>query len=122
VYPVWSYTYFAMMVPVFLITDLLRYKPLISWEAAAYAATWALLIWGRSVPEMQLMQVVYGMGTASEIAYYTYIYAKVTNSFRRSLIGSQLARPFDVLTIEGSFRMNSASLLEEYSNIKVREK
>ncbi len=26
IYPVWSYSYFALLVPVFLLTDLLRYS------------------------------------------------------------------------------------------------
>ncbi len=36
-----------------------------------------LLLWGKGVRAMQVMQIVYGVATSTEIAYYTYIYAKV---------------------------------------------
>ena len=32
VYPVWPYSYFALLIPVFLLTDFLRYKPVIVFE------------------------------------------------------------------------------------------
>ncbi len=32
VYPIWPYSYFGLLVPVFLLTDLLRYKPVIIFE------------------------------------------------------------------------------------------
>ena len=35
----WSYSYFALLVPVFLLTDLVRYKPMINFEGAAGNAT-----------------------------------------------------------------------------------
>ncbi len=93
VYPVWPYSYFALLVPVFLLTDLLRYKPVINVEGAAYVGTWALLLWADGVGAMQAMQFVYGIATSTEVAYYTYIYAKVSkddykkvSSFTRSAI------------------------------------
>ena len=43
--PVWPYSYFALLIPVFLLTDMLRYKPIIIFEIGAYWTTWALLIW-----------------------------------------------------------------------------
>ena len=77
VYPVWPYAYFALLIPVFLLTDFLRYKPVIIFEGLSYIATWSLLIWGHGVPQMQAMQFTYGIATSTEVAYYTYIYAKV---------------------------------------------
>ena len=56
VYPVWPYSYFALLVPVFLLTDLLRYKLVIIFEIWAYWVTWALLIWAQGVAWMKLMQ------------------------------------------------------------------
>merc|ERR1719376_254280 len=76
VYPVWTYSYLSLLVVVFLLTDILRYKPVIVVEALAYIATWVLLIWGRGVPAMQAVEFFYGMATATEVAYYTYIYAQ----------------------------------------------
>ncbi len=77
VYPFWTYSYLIMLIPVFVLTDLLRYKPVIITESIAYIGTWILLIWGRSIQAMQCMQVVYGFATAAEVAYYAYIYAAI---------------------------------------------
>ena len=44
----------------------------------AYIGTWALLLWAKSLLAMQFMQFVYGVATSTEVAYYTYIYAKVS--------------------------------------------
>ncbi|KAF4521486.1 hypothetical protein B566_EDAN001783 [Ephemera danica] len=77
IYPVGTYSTLALLVVVFLITDLLRYKPIIIAEGFLGIAIWSLLIWAQGVPLMQLVQVLYGGFMAAEVAYYTYIYAKV---------------------------------------------
>ena len=113
VYPVWPYSYFGLLVPVFLLTDYLRYKPVIVFEGLAYIATWSLLLWADGVRWMQFMEFCYGIATSTEVAYYTYIYAKVSedkykqvSSYARStlLFGrfssgllSQLLSSFNVL-------------------------
>ena len=61
----------------FLLTDLVRYKPVILVESLAYLCTRILLLWGTSINSMQWMQVAYGVATATEIAYFSYIYAAV---------------------------------------------
>ena len=78
IYPFWSYSYLVSLLFVFLFTDVLRYKPVILVEAGAYFTTRILLIWGTSVSDMQWMQVGYGVATAAEIAYYSYIYVAVS--------------------------------------------
>lgn len=78
IYPFWSYSYLISLLFVFLLTDALRYKPVIFVEAGAYLTTRFLLIWGTSVSAMQWMQVAYGVATATEIAYYSYIYVTVS--------------------------------------------
>ena len=55
VYPVWTYSYLAVLVVVFLLTDWLRYKSVIVFEGFAYIATWCLLIFGKGVPLMQVL-------------------------------------------------------------------
>ena len=77
VYPVWTYGYLVFLFAVFLLTDFLRYKPLIIIESLSYLVTRILLIWGEGVAVMQVMQMTYGLATATEIAYYSYIYAMV---------------------------------------------
>ena len=79
IYPYWPYSYLVAAVFVFLFTDLLRYKPVILVEAISYLATRILLIWGSTVLSMQWMQIAYGVATASEIAYYSYIYTAVAS-------------------------------------------
>ena len=32
VYPIWPYSYFGLLIPVFLLTDFLKYKPVIVFE------------------------------------------------------------------------------------------
>ncbi|XP_076039803.1 thiamine transporter 1-like [Oratosquilla oratoria] len=77
VYPVWTYSYLSLLIIVFLVTDFFRYKPVIVFEGFGYVATWALLLWARGVKWMQFMEFCYGIATSTEVAYYTYIYAKV---------------------------------------------
>ena len=77
VYPISTYANFVFLFLVFVFTDFLRYKPLIIIESLAYLATRAILVWGDGIPMMQLMQVTYGLAGATEIAYYSYIYAMV---------------------------------------------
>uniref|UniRef100_A0A914WB31 Uncharacterized protein n=1 Tax=Plectus sambesii TaxID=2011161 RepID=A0A914WB31_9BILA len=77
IYPFWTYSYLVVLIPVFFLTDLLRYKPVIVFEALGLIGTWALLLWGVSVFQMQLMQIVFGAASAAEIAYYSYIYGAV---------------------------------------------
>ena len=62
----------------FLLTDFFRYKPVILIESLAFLFTRLLLIWGMSVFAMQMMEVAYGVATATEIAYFSYIYAVVS--------------------------------------------
>ena len=54
VYPVWTYSYLAVLLVVFLLTDWLRYKSVIVFEGFAYIATWCILIFGKGVPLMQV--------------------------------------------------------------------
>ncbi len=79
IYPYWPYAYLVSSFFVFLLTDLVRYKPIILLESMAYLSTRFLLIWGTSVNAMRWMQVAYGVATATEIAYFSYIYMAVSD-------------------------------------------
>ena len=50
---------------------------MIIFEGLAFVSTWLLLVFGSGVSLMQLMQFFYGIATSTEVAYYSYIYAKV---------------------------------------------
>lgn len=80
-------------------------------ESLAYLATRFLLIWGTSIAAMQWMQIAYGVATATEIAYFSYIYAavsvvhfkKVTSYVRAiRLLGQSLAGVFAQILISTS--------------------
>lgn len=55
VFPVWTYSYLALLVVVFLVTDYLLYKPVIVFEGVCYIMTWCVLIWGQGVAAMQVI-------------------------------------------------------------------
>ena len=50
---------------------------MIVFEGISYVVTWCLLLWAEGVAAMQAMEFCYGIATSTEVAYYTYIYAKV---------------------------------------------
>lgn len=55
-----------------------RYKPMILFMGFAGIVTWSLLLWTKSYLAAQLIEVCYAAYSASEVAYYAYIYAKVS--------------------------------------------
>lgn len=81
IFPVWTYSYLAVLLPVFLLTDWLRYKPVIVIQCCALFLTSAMLLWLQSVGAMQAMQFIYSVVTACEVAYFSYIYSVVDLQF-----------------------------------------
>ncbi|XP_069745379.1 thiamine transporter 1-like isoform X2 [Narcine bancroftii] len=77
VFPVWTYSYLLLLFPIFLATDYLRYKPLIIIQGAALIVTLFMLLYAQGLLAMQFVEFFYGMVTASEVAYYSYIYTVV---------------------------------------------
>lgn len=59
-------------------TDLLRYKPIIVLEGLCGIITWSLLLWTNSFVGAQLVEVFYAFYANCEVAYFAYIYAKVS--------------------------------------------
>ncbi|NXK29704.1 S19A3 protein, partial [Arenaria interpres] len=83
-YPVWTYSYLALLFPVFLITDYMRYKPVLLLQGISFIITWLLLLFAHGVLAMQMVEFFYGMATATEVAYYAYIYSVVsTDHYQR---------------------------------------
>ncbi|KAF5270463.1 hypothetical protein FQA39_LY08341 [Lamprigera yunnana] len=87
VYPVGTYAYLAQLVIVFFITDLCRYKPLIVLMAVAGVVVWSMLIWSKTLFQLQVLEVIYGTFMATEVAYYTYIYVKVQKEHYSQVTG-----------------------------------
>ncbi|BFF90209.1 thiamine transporter 2 [Drosophila madeirensis] len=81
VYPVGTYSYLALQIFVFLITDFLRYKPVIVANALTGILVWSTLLWTTTLTGLQVVEVFYGFYQAAEVAYYAYIYAKVDKQY-----------------------------------------
>jgi len=77
VYPVWTYAYLSFLIPVFIFTDYVKYKPIIVIQGMACVCVWLLLVFATGVPLMQLVEVLYGLVTSAEVAYYSYIYSVI---------------------------------------------
>src|ERR1700722_6795508 len=86
VYPWWTYSYLVALVPIFLLTDLLLYKPILVLESVGYIVFRSTLVFGSSVLTQQIGQAWYGVASASEIAFYSYIYARVDKSAYREFV------------------------------------
>ncbi|KAJ8003886.1 hypothetical protein DPEC_G00153050 [Dallia pectoralis] len=76
--PVLSYSYMAVLVPVFLLTDFLRYKPVLILSSLSHVSIWLLLLLGSTLLEMQFMEFFYGITMAARVAYSSYIFSLVT--------------------------------------------
>ncbi|KFO54573.1 Thiamine transporter 2, partial [Corvus brachyrhynchos] len=84
IFPVWTYSYLALLFPVFLLTDYVRYKPVLLLQGISLIITWLLLLFAHGVMAMQVVEFFYGMVTATEVAYYAYIYSVVsTQNYQR---------------------------------------
>ncbi|KAK2504631.1 hypothetical protein MC885_001247 [Smutsia gigantea] len=77
IYPVWTYSYLALLFPVFLATDYLRYKPVVLLQGLSLVATWFMLLYVQGLLASQFLEFFYGLATATEVAYYSYIYSVV---------------------------------------------
>uniref|UniRef100_A0A803T6Z1 Solute carrier family 19 member 1 n=1 Tax=Anolis carolinensis TaxID=28377 RepID=A0A803T6Z1_ANOCA len=78
--PVLSYSYMVVLVPIFLLTDYLRYKPVLVLQCLSHISIWLLLIFGTNVLAMQFMEFFYGITMAARVAYSSYIFSLVTPS------------------------------------------
>ncbi|XP_037125828.1 thiamine transporter 1 [Syngnathus acus] len=77
IYPIWTYSYLALMFPVFLATDFLCYKPVLLLQATSFVVTYVILAKAQGLRTMQLLEFFFGLATASEVAYFSYIYSVV---------------------------------------------
>uniref|UniRef100_A0AAG5D3A1 Reduced folate carrier n=1 Tax=Anopheles atroparvus TaxID=41427 RepID=A0AAG5D3A1_ANOAO len=91
VYPIGTYSHLALLVFMFLLTDILRYKSIIIFSACLGIVIWSLLLWTASLGALQVVQVLYGTYMASEVAYYTYIYAKISREKYQQVTGNTRA-------------------------------
>lgn len=85
--PVLTYSYMAVLVPAFLLTDLLRYKPVLIIQGVSQVAIWLILLLGTSLLEMQFMEFFYGITMACRVAYSSYIFSLVSPVFYQRVAG-----------------------------------
>lgn len=113
----------------FLITDFVRYKPIIILCGLSGIVTFLMIILGRTVVVFQILEFFYGLYFSTEVAYYTYIYAKVDKThyqevtshtkaatlFGRSMSGiiAQLTASFDLLSYHELNYLTVAGILCE---------
>uniref|UniRef100_A0A3Q4H5Z2 Solute carrier family 19 member 2 n=1 Tax=Neolamprologus brichardi TaxID=32507 RepID=A0A3Q4H5Z2_NEOBR len=77
IFPVWTYSYLFLLFPIFLATDFLCYKPVLVLQASSLVVTYVMLWRAQGLLAMQLVEFFFGLSTASEVAYYSYIYSVV---------------------------------------------
>nr|XP_051696105.1 reduced folate transporter [Oryctolagus cuniculus] len=111
--PVLSYSYMVVLVPVFLLTDYLRYTPVLVLQGLSYVCVWLLLLFGRTVVHMQLMELFYSVTMAARIAYSSYIFSLVRpERYQRMASYSRTAVLLGVFTssVLGQLLVTAASL------------
>ncbi|XP_058468383.1 thiamine transporter 1 [Solea solea] len=87
IYPVWTYSYLVLLFPVFLATDYLCYKPILVLQATSLVVTFVILLKAQGMLAMQLLEFFFGLATASEVAYYSYIYSVVEPAYYQRVTG-----------------------------------
>ncbi|XP_074078064.1 thiamine transporter 1 isoform X2 [Macrotis lagotis] len=123
IYPVWTYSYLVLLFPVFLATDYLRYKPVVLLQGFSLIITWFMLLYAQGLLAIQFLEFFYGVATATEIAYYSYIYSvvdldmyqKVTSYCRSATlvgftVGSILGQILVSVAVWSLFSLNVISL------------
>lgn len=84
VYPIGIYACLAQLVVVFLITDLCRYKPLIIALGLSGIVTWAMLLWTKSLLELQVLEVSM-LSTSSSVTKKNWLKEKSNYQFLTAL-------------------------------------
>ncbi|XP_035249870.1 reduced folate transporter [Anguilla anguilla] len=85
--PVLVYSNMAVLVPIFLLTDFLRYKPVLILQSLSNVSIWLLLLLGSSLLEMQFMEFFYGISMAARVAYSSYIFSLVPPELYQRVAG-----------------------------------
>ncbi|XP_038672299.1 thiamine transporter 2-like [Scyliorhinus canicula] len=122
-FPIWTYSFLALLIPVFLFTDYLKYKPIIIIQGVALVINYVLLLFANGMAAMQYLQFNNGLVSATEVAYYSYIYSVVdaehyqrVTSYCRSVtltaytVGSAMAQLLVSLEAVSYFYLNAISL------------
>ena len=103
IYPYFPYSYLITLIPIFLLTDLFLYKPTMLAEVLGQIGYRFTLVFTNDVSSQQAGQLAYGMASASEVAFFSYIYARLEKDQYRKLTswtraGTMGGRTFGYLT------------------------
>ncbi|CAH0382360.1 unnamed protein product [Bemisia tabaci] len=77
VYPHSTYSSLTQVVLVFLVTDYLRYKPMIVLGSIAGCILYLLLLAHPSLLRVQISQIFFGLFSTAHVAYFSYMYARI---------------------------------------------
>ncbi|KAM9084482.1 thiamine transporter 2 [Megaptera novaeangliae] len=120
IFPVWTYSYLVLLLPVFILTDYVRYKPVIVLQGISFIITWLLLLFGQGVKTMQVVEFFYGMVSATEVAYYAYIYSMVSPEHYQKVSGycrSATLVAYTVASVLAQLLVSLANLSYFYLNV-----
>lgn len=87
IYPIWTYSYLVLLFPIFLATDYLCYKPVLILQATSLIVTHVMLLKAQGLLAMQLLEFFFGLATASDVAYFSYIYSVVEPAHYQRVTG-----------------------------------
>uniref|UniRef100_A0AAV2J5K6 Uncharacterized protein n=1 Tax=Knipowitschia caucasica TaxID=637954 RepID=A0AAV2J5K6_KNICA len=76
-FPIWTYSYLSFLLPVFLLTDFLKHKPVIVVQGLFLVSNYVLLCFVPGLAAMVFLQVNYAVVTSTEVAYFSYIYSMI---------------------------------------------
>ena len=93
VYPVWTHSSLFLLIPVLLVTDILRYKPVIILQGLSYVAAFVLVLFGSGVHLTQLAFFCYSIAMAADVAYFSYIYSIVEARYYQRVTSYVRAMP-----------------------------
>ncbi|XP_025414115.1 thiamine transporter 1-like isoform X2 [Sipha flava] len=79
VYPIGTYINVFFVVIVFLVTDYLRYKPIMIINGISGIIYYSLLLGSPTTMKLKIGQVFQVIFRAAEVAYYTYMFAQIKN-------------------------------------------
>ena len=117
-----SFTLYSYLVlfPVFILTDHVHYKPVIILQGISFIITWLLLLFGQGVKTMQVVEFFYGMVSATEVAYYAYIYSVVSPEHYQKVSGycrSATLVAYTVASVLAQLLVSLANLSYFYLNV-----
>ena len=103
IYPIWTYSYFLLILPVALLAEKFGYRKVIFLEVIGHLSTRAILIFCFGLGWMQVceffipsftfkvMQVTFGLACAGELVYYSFVF-KVFPTLKQQKITTSLSR------------------------------